>query len=80
MVDRSVELCDGKRIAMVFFGIAAANSAAIVRVPMPETPVEYATRLYAVLHDLDQLGLDRILIELPPATDEWLAGTRPVAA
>jgi hypothetical protein len=26
-----------------------------------------------VLHELDQLGLDRIVVELPPVTDEWLA-------
>jgi L-threonylcarbamoyladenylate synthase len=74
MADRSVELWrEGKRIAMVFFGNAGANSAAIVRVPMPETVVEYAAKLYGVLHDLDQLKLDRILIQMPPATDEWLA-------
>lgn len=74
MADRSVELGrDGKRIAMVFFGNTAVDATAIVRVPMPETPGEYGTRLYGVLHDLDQLGLDRILIQMPPATDEWLA-------
>jgi L-threonylcarbamoyladenylate synthase len=42
-------------------------------IPMPEDAAAYAARLYAVLHELDRLGLDRIVVELPPETDEWLA-------
>jgi L-threonylcarbamoyladenylate synthase len=42
-------------------------------VPMPSTSAQYAARLFDVLHDLDGRGLARILIELPPETDEWLA-------
>lgn len=33
----------------------------------------YAALLYARLHDLDAVGVDRIIIELPPAGDEWAA-------
>jgi L-threonylcarbamoyladenylate synthase len=40
---------------------------------MPSTSAQYAARLFDVLHDLDGRGLARILIELPPETDEWLA-------
>jgi L-threonylcarbamoyladenylate synthase len=40
---------------------------------MPADAVGYAARLYDVLHDLDARGLDRILIELPPDTEVWLA-------
>jgi L-threonylcarbamoyladenylate synthase len=40
---------------------------------MPADAAGYAASLYAVLHDLDARGLDRILIELPPDTDDWLA-------
>ena len=42
-------------------------------VPMPLDPDAYAARLYAVLHDLDQAGLDLILVEAPPETEAWLA-------
>jgi L-threonylcarbamoyladenylate synthase len=40
---------------------------------MPAEPTAYQAALYAVLHALDQQGLDRIIVELPPATDSWLA-------
>ncbi len=33
---------------------------------LPENPVGYASALYAALHDLDAMGLDRIVIALPP--------------
>ena len=42
---------------------------------MPITPGAYAERLYSVLHDLDQQGLDWIAIEPPPDTPSW-AGVR----
>jgi L-threonylcarbamoyladenylate synthase len=50
---------------------ASPEGAVIVR--MSDDPAAYAARLYAVLHELDALGLDRIVVELPPATDEWRA-------
>lgn len=36
-------------------------------------PGEYARRIYAVLSELDQLGADRIEIEMPPQTADWAA-------
>jgi len=39
---------------------------------MPTDPVEYAARLYAVLHELDDAGVDRIVVEEPPGGEEWL--------
>ena len=33
----------------------------------------YARCVYAALHELDCLGLDRIVVDCPPATDAWLA-------
>ena len=33
----------------------------------------YAYELYASLHRLDQIGLDRILVEAPPAEPAWAA-------
>jgi L-threonylcarbamoyladenylate synthase len=40
---------------------------------LPSDPASYAAQLYAVLHELDAAGLDRILVTLPPDTDDWLA-------
>jgi L-threonylcarbamoyladenylate synthase len=40
---------------------------------MPAVAAEYAARLYAVLHELDLLGLDRIIVEMLPEEAEWLA-------
>jgi L-threonylcarbamoyladenylate synthase len=42
---------------------------------MPGTPGAYAERLYGILHDLDERGLDWIAIEMPPDTPDW-AGVR----
>jgi L-threonylcarbamoyladenylate synthase len=40
---------------------------------MPPDPAGYAARLYAVLHDLDRAGVERIVVALPPEKEEWLA-------
>lgn len=40
---------------------------------MPDDPAGYAAQLYTALHQLDGQDLDRIVLELPPATDDWLA-------
>lgn len=42
-------------------------------IQMPAKPAAYAARLYAVLHELDQAGLDYIAVEPLPATPEWSA-------
>lgn len=74
IVDRSVELWRaGQRIGMIYFGEEATDSERIVRVAMPRNPHAYSANLYRVLHELDARKLDRILIQLPPMTDEWLA-------
>jgi L-threonylcarbamoyladenylate synthase len=40
---------------------------------MPNEPEQYARHLYAALRALDAEGAERLLIELPPDTPEWLA-------
>jgi L-threonylcarbamoyladenylate synthase len=45
----------------------------LVAVTLPGDPEAYAARLYAVLHDLDAAGVDRIIVALPPAGEDWLA-------
>ena len=46
---------------------------AVITLPMPQDAKAYAARLYAVLHNLDREQLDRIVVDLPPDTTEWLA-------
>ena len=59
---------EGKRIGILAIG--SGNGDAIT---MPADANDYAARLYDALHSLDRSNLDRILIELPPDTPEWLA-------
>jgi L-threonylcarbamoyladenylate synthase len=40
---------------------------------MPSDPVAYAHSLYAALRELDESGVDCIVVALPPDTPEWLA-------
>jgi L-threonylcarbamoyladenylate synthase len=40
-------------------------------VEMPTDPQEYAARLYATLHDLDEAGYDWIAVEAPADAPEW---------
>jgi L-threonylcarbamoyladenylate synthase len=49
------------------------SHARLVRVVMPADPAGYAARLYASLHDLDDAGVDRIVVAMPPDHEEWLA-------
>lgn len=44
-------------------------------VRMPDDPASYARALYAALHTADAAGVSLIVIERPPADDEW-AGLR----
>lgn len=44
----------------------------LVRI-MPLAPAAYGVQLYQVLHALDKALVDRIVVELPPDQDEWLA-------
>ncbi|MFG1602627.1 L-threonylcarbamoyladenylate synthase [Actinoplanes sp. NPDC049265] len=38
-----------------------------------DDPEEYAADLYAALHRLDDLGVATIIVQKPPATEDWLA-------
>lgn len=64
----------GLKTGVVAFD-ADANGApeGVLVIRMPREARAYAARLYAVLHDLDAAGVDRIVVEDPPATEEWLA-------
>jgi L-threonylcarbamoyladenylate synthase len=73
-VQRAAELAgEGKLIALLTFDENASdiNSTKLIR--MPDDPIRYAADMYRILHELDARVLDRIIVELPPDTDEWLA-------
>lgn len=53
-------------------GDSACLPEVLVRV-LPSDAAGYAAQLYAVLHELDAVGLDRILVTLPPDSEEWTA-------
>ena len=42
-------------------------------IDMPSDPSAYSARLYAALHELDDAGVDQIVVDLPPEGDAWLA-------
>jgi L-threonylcarbamoyladenylate synthase len=55
------------------FGAVVIGNALDDAIVLPANASDYAARLYDTLHALDQSNLERILIELPPETPEWLA-------
>lgn len=70
---RVEELVDrGKRVGWLTWR-HVADVAGAVRHTMPGNAVEYAARLYAVLHELDDAGVDRIIVAMPPDSEEWHA-------
>lgn len=65
---------DGEKIGIVYYSDAVSssqNDANMIR--LSADPREYASALYAALHDLDVRGLDRIFVERPPASAAWEA-------
>jgi L-threonylcarbamoyladenylate synthase len=64
----------GRRVGWLSFGGPShAPAPGVVVVPLPAEPAGYAAGLYAALHALDELGLDRIVVSLPLDTAPWLA-------
>lgn len=58
----------GLRIGVVTFGTEVPNG-----VNLGTQAQEAGRKLYEVLHELDRQKFDRIVAELPPPWDEWLA-------
>jgi L-threonylcarbamoyladenylate synthase len=65
----------GRKIALLAPAQALLDRTAdiVLRLIASPHPDEYARRLYAWLHQLDEAGADRILIALPPAGGAWEA-------
>lgn len=72
-------LAAGRRVGLVTTATADPATRALaarrelVIVPMPDDPAAFARVLYATLHALDQRALERIVVALPPATEDWRA-------
>jgi L-threonylcarbamoyladenylate synthase len=49
------------------------NASLVHRIPMPCDAAQYANRLYASLHECDDAGMERIVVDQPPCGDAWLA-------
>lgn len=70
--DRVDKLCEhGVRVGWVTH--VEDGETLAVRMVLPANAAGYSAQLYAALHRLDLAGLDRIVVEMPPAGDEWLA-------
>lgn len=65
---------NGLRVGWVRIGKAegAATSGAIA-IWLSNDPERYASGLYAALHSLDAMRLDRIVIDAPPDDESWTA-------
>ena len=62
-----------ERVAYVAFGVLPPLPEGVRGILLPLEAEAVAVRLYALLHDLDDAGFDRILVEHPPAGEAWLA-------
>lgn len=62
-----------ERVAYVGFGALPGLPEGVRGILLPLDADAVAVRLYALLHDLDDAGFDRILVEHPPAGEAWLA-------
>jgi len=68
-------LCrSGQKVGWLTFATRAEQSlGGLICMVMPRDPIAYAAQLYAVLHALDDHGVERIVAAIPPDTEEWLA-------
>jgi L-threonylcarbamoyladenylate synthase len=70
---RVVELLNQKqRVGLLTVSETLLHQQGLVVRRLPAEPAGYAAGLFAALHELDDAGLDRILVEAPPEGDKWL--------
>ena len=60
-----------KSCAVLLIGAGVAPDCKVIN--LPNQPEKVAEQLYSALHALDALKVDRLLVELPPASAEWMA-------
>lgn len=61
------------RMAYVALGTLPQLPEGVLGIALPVDPDEVGTRLYALLHELDDLGMERVFMELPPGDGAWAA-------
>ena len=66
----AVALGDGKKLGVIALEPTQLKTQEIV---LPDDPVGYARVLYAALHEMDEAGVELILIEEVPAVAAWSA-------
>ena len=70
---RAAELLrTGARIGWLTWNEAITATGLVVQ-KLPADPAGYAAQLYAALHTLDDTGVERIVADLPPDGEAWLA-------
>ena len=69
---RVEELC-GQGLRVGWLTHLEETETTALRIALPSDVVGYSGQLYAALHRLDDAGLDCIVVEAPPAGDDWLA-------
>jgi L-threonylcarbamoyladenylate synthase len=68
-----VEELGGQGLRVGWLTHVAEGETPALRIVLPADAVGYAAQLYAALHRLDDAALDRIVVQAPPASAEWLA-------
>ncbi len=64
----------GERVGRLSYAKHAnADLHGLTVITMPHEPNNYAAALYARLHELDSLGVTRIVVDAPPTDERWLA-------
>jgi L-threonylcarbamoyladenylate synthase len=63
----------GARIGWLTWTAPGLAATGLVAQRMPADPAGYAAHLYAALHTLDDAGVDRIIVDMPPEAEAWLA-------
>lgn len=71
---RVYELCRaGRRVGWLSLTPPLENLPGLFTIEMPDDAKQYSANLYAALHTLDAMRLDRIVVERPPDDEDWLA-------
>ncbi len=63
----------GKRFGLVVYSGEAASPSIFSVKKLANNSVEYGRDIFDAILELDTLGLDKILIQAPPTSDEWKA-------
>ncbi len=65
-------MANGCKVGWMTLAPVRPHAAVSVAV-MPSNATDYAARLYAVLHELDDLGVEWIVVAAVPDEPEWTA-------